>query len=298
MRPSLFITGVDGYLGSHLLERLNPSRYGKVVCLTRRSGRTHAAPNVDFCRGDLLEPVTFSTSLAECDTVLHMAAVTGKAAPATYFRVNRDGTATLLEACRKAGVRRFIFISTIAATFRDQSRYYYAQSKCEAEKLVERSGLEYMIVRPTIIMGPGAPVIESLSKLASAPVIPVFGDGTARVQPVSVRDVATFLLESTDDGAGFASGIVEIGGPEIMTIEELLVRIRRIRYGKTARVLHIPAGPVKAVLGAVEKVLLPILPLTSGQLASFTNDGTTNNSSGTLRIGAPRESLHDVLTSA
>jgi NADH dehydrogenase len=184
----------------------------------------------------------------------------------------------LLDTAREVGVRRFLFISSIAAAFRDQRRYPYAQSKRQAEQLVEGCGLDYLIVRPTILLGPAAPVIVSLSKLAAGPIVPMPGDGTARVQPVSAADLASCLLNTIEHG-GFGNRIVEIGGPESMTIEELLLKIRRVRYGKPARVLHLPAAPIAAVLGFFEKLLLPVLPVTAGQVATFTNDGTAHNSS-------------------
>jgi NADH dehydrogenase len=288
---SLFLTGASGYLGRHLLSRMGSAHFQKVYCLTHNAHLDSPAPNVVTVRGNLLDPSSYSTSLAESDTVVHLAAVTGKQPRSEYFRVNRDGTAALLQASRSAGVRRVVYISSIAAGFRDQTRYYYAQSKSQAEELVARSGLEYVIIRPTIIMGPGAPVLESLSKLAAAPVVPVFGDGNAQVQPVSVYDLATCLLDILQSG-NFGNRVIEIGGPEAMTIQEMLLAIRRIRYGKPARVVHVPAGPVATILGILEKALLPLLPLTAGQVASFTNDGTAQTSSGTY---IPRETLREIL---
>jgi NADH dehydrogenase len=291
---SLFLTGVDGYLGGHLLSRLDASRYQRVHALTRRERRPHLAPNIAFIQGDLLDPNGYSAPLAECDTVLHMAAATGKARPQDYFRVNRDGTKALLEAACRAGVRRFLFISSIAAAFQDVARYYYAQSKRQAEELVVKSALEYTIVRPTILMGRGAPVIEGLSRLAAAPVVPVFGDGRARVQPVSTGELATCLLTIVENG-GFENRIVEIGGPETLSIEELLLKIRRIRYGKPPRVVHLPAGPITAALGILEK-FVPGLPITAGQLKSFTNDSTAEpHLRGTCAF---RETIDDVLRQA
>lgn len=291
MPCSLFLTGADGYLGTHLLERMDPSRFEKIHCLTVAGGRRSPAPNITYVRGDLLDPRSYAGFLRGCDTVLHMAAVTGKAPREAYFRVNRDGTKALLDSSRAAGVSRFLFISSIAAGFRDQTRYYYAQSKREAEECVKTSGFDYLIVRPTILMGPGSPVLASLSKLAGAPVMPVFGDGSARVQPVSAADLATFLLD-TILGGPLGNRVVEFGGPEAMTIEDLLLKIRRIRFGKPRRVVHLPAAPVAAILGALEKVFLPVLPLTAGQLASFTNDGTAQTSPGTYHA---RETLEDIL---
>ena len=99
-------------------------------------------------RGDLLDPAGYAAALAGCDAVLHLAAATGKQSRAEYLRVNRDGTEALVRQARQAGVSRFLFTSTVAVKFRDQFRYYYAQSKQEAEAVVTSSGLRWTIVAP------------------------------------------------------------------------------------------------------------------------------------------------------
>ena len=167
MTGSLFVTGGSGYIGRHLLRSLDSHRYSKIVYLSRAAPAS--APSGEVIRADLLEGSAYAEALKGCDTVLHMAAVTGKSRPAEYFRVNREGTRMLIGECCRAGVRRFIYVSTIAVKFRDQHRYYYAQSKCQAEELVRSSGLQYTIVRPTMVMGKGAAVMEGLSRLACAP---------------------------------------------------------------------------------------------------------------------------------
>jgi NADH dehydrogenase len=196
--------------------------------------------------------------------------------------------------CRRAGVRRFLYISTIAAKFINQNRYYYAQSKRQAEEVVAGSGLGFTIVRPTIVLGKGSPILDSLSRLASLPVIPVFGNGRALVQPVSVDDLAASLVAILEDPA-FVRRTVEIGGPEILSIEKLLLRIRSARHPGGARILHLPAGLMAGCVGVLEKILLPVLPFTAGQIASFVNDGTIEADPRVARWQAAMQKIDQML---
>jgi NADH dehydrogenase len=208
-----------------------------------------------------------------CDTVLHLAAATGKHAPAEYFRVNRDGTEALVLEARRAGVQRFLHVSTIAVKFRDKSRYYYAQSKQLGEAIVAQSGLRWTIIRPTIILGRDSPALKALARLAALPVVLVFGDGRAPVQPVFVDDLAACLVAMLENELP-EGRTVEIGGPEVLSIEDLVLRIRRARGGGVVPVIHLPARPIAACLGWMEPFLRPLLPFTAGQLASYINAGT------------------------
>jgi NADH dehydrogenase len=269
MSGSLFVTGAAGYVGSRLLPALNSYR---IYCLARRKP-VAPPPNAVFLEGDLLDRGVYAKVLAECETVVHLAAATGKCRPEEYFRVNREGTRALVEESRRAGVKNFLFISTIAAKFQDQHRYYYAQSKRQAEEIVAAAGLRFLVVRPTMIMGKGAAVLQGLSRLAAAPVIPIFGNGRAVVQPVAVDDLNGCLAKILEEGA-FDNRTVEIGGPERLTMQELLLKIRRSQSGREARVVHLPAGLIAGTVGMLESLLLPLLPFTAGQIASFVNDGT------------------------
>jgi nucleoside-diphosphate-sugar epimerase len=270
MPRSLFITGGTGFVGSHFLRSLDPLEYPRIVCLTRTRPAS-AAKNVEFLQGDLLERGGYARALSECDAVVHLAAATGKCPPETYFQVNLEGARALVDECRRAGTKRFLYVSTIAAKFSNTSHYYYAQSKRQAEEVVAASGLPYTIARPTMVMGPGSPVLNGLSKLANLPVIPIFGNGRALVQPVAVNDLAVCLREILDD-TGLVNRTIEIGGPQVLTMQELLMKIRR--QGGRPQVLHLPAGLVSAGVSVLEKFLLPVLPFTAGQIASFVNDGT------------------------
>lgn len=275
MIHSVFVTGTGGFLGRSVMECLFREKSLRVVCLVRGAIPDAALPHIEYVRGDLLEPGGYAAALKGCETVLHMAAATGKCKSGEYFRVNRDGTERLVSQARQSGVKRFLFVSTVAAKFRDQYRYHYAQSKQAAEAAVRASGLAWMIVRPAMILGRNAPVLKSLARLAGLPIIPVFGNGRAPVQPVFVDDVADCLLALLQGQETLENEVLEIGGPEIIAMEELVLRIRQAMGKEPAPVMHLPTRAIARPLGWMEPFLLPILPFTAGQLASFSNSGTT-----------------------
>jgi NADH dehydrogenase len=273
MAASIFLTGANGFLGRRILPLLEAFPERKILCLVRRQSTGIQPKNVEFVLGDLLDSHSYADALAGCDAVLHLAAATGKHAPKEYFRVNCDSTKSLMAAAQQAGVRRFVHVSTIAVKFSDKSHYPYAQSKEQAETAVKQSSLHWTIVRPTMIFGAGAPVLDGLSRLASLPVVPVFGDGLTPVQPILADDLAASLVAMLEEES-LIGKTVEIGGPEVVSIENLLLRIRNSIGKASAPVVHLPARPIAACLGLVEPWLRPLLPVTAGQLASFTNSGT------------------------
>ena len=278
---TLFATGISGFVGRALLARLAPRRVpdGKGARPARilglsRNVTTVPAANVELVRGDLLKPERWEPKLAEAGVVLHMAAATGKLRPDEYQRVNVEGTRVVIEACRRAGVRRLRYVSTIAARYPELDRYPYGRSKRDAEELVRGSGLDWSIVRPTIVLGRRSALWDALRSLASAPVVPVFGAGRVRVQPILVDDLCDALADWIYDES-LEGQELELGGPEVLTMEQLLMRIRAaVRPGAAPRAVHLPLRPLMSVLRALEGPLLPLLPLTAGQLYAFAHDST------------------------
>lgn len=270
MRGSLLITGAAGFIGTHLLRRLPAARDQVIRCLSRAA--RPASGNLRWVAGDLTAPASYAPHLDGVTTVIHLAAATGARGRDEYYRVNADGTARLLEACARAGVRRFLYVSSIAAKF-DEPRYHYGRSKRQAEEAVRRSGLPFAIVRPTIVAGREGPAWRRLEALAAGPVTVLVGDGGTRVQPVHVDDVATALVRVLEDEM-FGCAAYDLGGPEIVTIEDLIRRIRRARDGTSPRMVHLPYAPLAWSLSLLERVLGGLLPVNAGQLSALVHDGT------------------------
>jgi nucleoside-diphosphate-sugar epimerase len=270
----LFLTGGTGFIGRQLLTRLAREDAHSVRCLTRRTAlpTERLDARVDVVTGDLCEPESYLEALRGCDVVVHLAGVTGKARRAEYFATNEGGTRALLDACRRANVRRVIFASSIAATYQDKTAYHYAQSKQRAEQAIRDGELNYLIVRPTIVLGKGSPIWNKLVTLAGLPVIPILGDRHVRVQPIYVDDVAEFLLSMTAV-SDLPDCAVDLGGPDVVTFEDLLRKIGRALRGRDSTVINLPARATIALLGWTERWLTPkLLPVTAGQLSTFVND--------------------------
>jgi NADH dehydrogenase len=269
----LFLTGASGFLGRCLLSRLASANFEKISCLSRSAPLGSSSRNIEWSRGELADNSAYSAALAGADCVLHLAAATGKLPPKEYFAVNVEGTRRLVEQCKLAGVQNFMFVSSIAAGFPDQTRYYYAQSKVQAEEIVRQSGLRYAIARPTMIFGKNSPVLAGLAKLAALPVIPVFGNGATQVQPIAVEDLANFILGVVDNDL-FRGETFDLGGRDVVSIEELLRKIHLLLRHSNAKTRHLPMGLLLPALTLLEIVAFPLLPITVGQLATFRFDGT------------------------
>ena len=272
---SLFITGATGFVGRSLLTQLDSSRYQIIYCLSRTptNGENAWPLGVKMIKGSLGEPESYASALADCRTVIHLAAVTGKAAPRQYFEVNAEGTKRLIEECERSGVENFMHVSTIAVKYKDKARYYYAQSKEVAEQAVKESRLRYLIVRPTIVIGPGGGPWRALSKLARGPLVALPGDGKARMQPLALEDLVDCLRRILAENL-FTNEVIELGGPEALTCEQFLKRIHARYRGKEPAVFRFPLKPLIAMLSVTEKIFSSMTPVTVGQLSAFWQDST------------------------
>ncbi len=277
----ILLTGATGFIGQVLLERLAAEPRNRVICLMRdlkalpRQYAGHS--NVETLRGDVTDPTTLA-SIPQGATVVHLAAATGAASDDDLHRINVDGTRNIVDACANANVAHLVFVSSIAACFDRLDEYPYGRSKQEAENVVRSSNINSTIVRPTIVLGAGSPIGETLFALSALPVVPIPGGGHIQVQPVDVEDVARAIAAIVDRGPHEES-LVEVGGPESLTMRELLRRMRQHRSGSSGPIVGLPLWPLRLMLKVARAVLGDKSPLSPGQLVPFSNDGTAAPSS-------------------
>ncbi len=171
----------------------------------------------------------------------------------------------------------------------------YQRTKFEAEELVRRSGIPFVIFRPSVIVGPGGGFIEILLRvLRLAPVAPVIGDGSYRLQPVDVEDVAEAFVQAAvrDDLQGRS---FEIGGPHKLTynrIVEIVCEEFGLRRGK----LHVPPGLVRPIVDLASNWRLPT-PLSSDELTMLFEENIVSGEKNALRdvFGLEPTSLRSTL---
>jgi NADH dehydrogenase len=162
---------------------------------------------------------------------------------ATYDEVNYQGTINLVDAAEAEGVTRFINVSQNGATPDHFSRFL--RSKGRAQEYVATSKLQWTAVRPSAIFGPQDEFFNSISRLVTlTPIVfPNIGGGKATFQPVHIDDVVESIVRSLDD-TGTIGKEFELGGPEVLTLEEIEKRILKA-MGTSRALIPAPAGLLK-----------------------------------------------------
>jgi NADH dehydrogenase len=160
--------------------------------------------------GDLKDPASLAAACEGIDTVITTANAALRQPPDTFETVDLNGTLSLIEAAKAAGVRRFIHTSALGAAPNHPAPIYAAKGTCEA--VLEQSGMTYTILQPHIFIEPWAGMVVGMPLQAGAPVH-LFGKGDHRHSFVSSADVAAFAVATVDNPAAANQRIV-IGGPQ------------------------------------------------------------------------------------
>ena len=225
---------------------------------------------VEVVQADVLDAESLARACEGVDAVVHMVAVVRETGGLTFHRVNYEGTLNLIRAAEAAGAQKLVHASTIGASSDPAVPYLY--SRWMAEQEIERSPLASTVLRFSVGFGEGDEFFNVLAALVKAsPVVPIAGDGTARFQPIAADDAARCLAASVDDDRT-AGQLLELGGPEHHTYDEMIDIIARTVGVRTAKV-HIPLdvfGPVVSLMEA----LMPRPPVTSEQLKMLGIDNT------------------------
>lgn len=190
----LAITGATGFVGSHLLSRAIAAGH-EVVALTRRPQEDR--PGVRWVEGSLDKRSALQRLVGDAQAVIHVAGVINAPDAVGFEAGNVTGTLALLAAATAAGLHRFVHVSSLAA--REPSLSLYGGSKARSEELVRRSGLDWAIVRPPAVYGPGDRETLELFKAARVGLVPLPPAG--RLSLIHVDDLARLLLALAEESA-------------------------------------------------------------------------------------------------
>ncbi|AKM10696.1 NAD-dependent epimerase/dehydratase family protein [Croceicoccus naphthovorans] len=181
------LTGATGFVGSTLLD-LALAEGHSVRALTRRE--QPAREGVEWVRGDLAAADALRALCEGADAVVHVAGVVNAPDNFGFVSGNVTGTQAVVDAAKAAGVGRFVQVSSLAA--REPNLSDYGNSKAGAEAVVERSGLDWAMVRPPAIYGPRDTEMFELFRAAKLGVVPLPPEGRASM--IHVSDLAALLL--------------------------------------------------------------------------------------------------------
>jgi uncharacterized protein YbjT (DUF2867 family) len=260
----ILVTGATGVVGTAAARALIAA--GHDVRLFARHARQDAARwrgEAELREGSIGSPLDITGAAEGCDAVLHIAGIAEERPPeATFARVNIAGTANLVAEAGRAGVRRFVFVSSLGA---DTGSSPYHVSKREAEAEVRAFPGDWLICRPGNVYGPGDEVISFLLQVVRGlPVAPLVGLGDQRFQPLWAEDLGAALAVAVER-EDLSGRVLLLAGTEVTTTQDLLDRLARLTGRDPVRV---PVPSVLASLGAQAASLLGVrVPFDDNKLA-------------------------------
>lgn len=285
----VLVTGATGFVGTHVVNALL-RRGHNVAVLARNPDRARSRYNrpVERLRGDLADPATLARTVGGRDAVIHLVGIIHETRTQTFDLVHRVAVENVVASMKAAGLRRLLHMSAMGTSSDSPSEY--GRSKAAGEAVVRESGLDWTIFRPSIIFGPGDGFVSLLAPIiAKNPLfIPVIGKGETKFQPVSVYDVARVYCDALEKPETIGRTF-EVGGPEILTLNEIYREIATAIGKRRKPLLHLPVWWGKILARVFESLAhagwIGAPPLTRDQLKSLSRDNAADVSATVTTFG-------------
>ncbi|WP_341947383.1 NAD(P)H-binding protein [Microbacterium sp. LWH11-1.2] len=246
------ITGGTGFVGRHLAERLDDA-----VVISRRSG-------VEITDVDAL-----AAAFEGCDTVAHCAGINREIGDQTFRRVHVEGTRAVVEAARRAGVRRIVMVSFLRA--RPDCGSGYHESKWEAEEIVRGSGIPHTILKSGMIYGPGDHMVDHVTRaVRTLPMFWTVGYRERTARPVPIDDAVDVLVAALE--GRIPDPTVAVMGVDEVTLGEAIRRIARVA-GRRPAFLPVPVWTVRVLAQLTEWAM--VVPLVAKAQARMLAEGVS-----------------------
>jgi uncharacterized protein YbjT (DUF2867 family) len=246
------ITGGNGFVGSHLADRLRAAG-DEVVLLSRSTGFDLARPDVP----------ALTEALRGCAAVVHTAGINREIGTQTYDAVHIRGTHALVEAARAAGVGHIGLVSFLRA--RPDGPTAYHRSKWAEESIVREGGIPFTVLKCSIIYGRGDHMLDHLSRaLFTFPIFSPVGLTERPLRPVAVDDVARILEAAAHGDPRLIGQTVAVVGPDTVVLSEVVRRVARI-LGRRPRFLPLPVA-LHLVLARIWEATMRIPLLSVAQV--------------------------------
>ena len=224
------VFGGSGFLGRHVIRALCKREYRIRVAVRRpelagylqplgRVGQIHAV------QANVRYPASVEAAMRDAHIAVNLVGILAKSGAQTFEAVQVRGAEAIAKAAAGAGAS-MVHVSAIGANERSPSQY--ARAKAAGEKAVLAALPSAIIMRPSVVFGPEDQFTNRFGALARlSPALPLIGGGTTRMQPVYVGDVATAVADAVD-GKAKAGATYELGGPEVLTMREIMATILEI----------------------------------------------------------------------
>jgi uncharacterized protein YbjT (DUF2867 family) len=270
------IYGGSGFIGRHVVRALAKTGARMRVAVRRPELAGHLQPlggvgQISAVQANVRFPDSLIAPAERADAVINLVGILVPRGRQTFESVQDEGARHVAEAARAAGARAFVHVSAIGADATSPAAYAYTKAAGEAAVANVFPGA--VILRPSIVFGPEDDFFNRFAALARiTPVLPLIGGGTTRFQPVFVGDVAKTVAASLI-GKAETGATYELGGPEILTMKEVMARV--LDYTMRRRLL-VPLPFWLATIQAAFLQWLPNPPLTIDQVRMLQVDNVVS----------------------
>jgi len=263
------ITGGTGFVGAHFARALVCA--GHHVVLVSR-GVDHRDKSILELTNSVCLPIglddenKLADAFAGCDAVAHCAGINREIGKQTYRRVHIQGTRNVVNAAKRAGVKRVALLSFLRARPNCGSSYH--ESKWAAEEIVRSSSLDYSILKAGVIYGKGDHMLDHLSHaFHTFPIFAFVGMKDQRLRPTAVEDITRILVASLVSGR-LSRQTVAVVGPQEMTLRETVRRVARV-VGKSPPMFPLPLFAHYVLAWCLERVMtIPMVSLAQVRILS------------------------------
>ncbi|MDI2033471.1 NAD(P)H-binding protein [Paenarthrobacter nitroguajacolicus] len=251
------ITGGTGFVGRHLAQRLGTT---ETVVVSRRTGTP--IDDVD----------ALAAAFAGCDAVAHCAGINREIGDQTFQRVHVDGTRAVIEAARRAGVKRIVMLSFLRA--RPDCGSGYHETKWAAEELLRHSGIEHTILKAGMIYGPGDHMVDHVTRaVRTFPIFATVGFRERTVRPIPVEEAVNTLVAGLE--GRISTPTVAVVGAEELELGTAVRRIGRIAGGRPLYV-PVPVWSIRMLARLTEWLM--VVPLVAKAQAQMLAEGVSEPS--------------------
>ncbi|MBB2485298.1 complex I NDUFA9 subunit family protein [Mitsuaria sp. WAJ17] len=249
----LLIFGGSGFVGRALCRQLVAAGFDRIIVPTRRRAHARALnvlPGVTVLEASIQDDAGLRTLVSQADVVLNLIAIL-QGSETAFEAAHVHWPRRLVQACEAAGGRRLVHVSALGVAEDAPSRYL--RSKARGEAVIRASGLDWRLLRPSVIFGAEDRFLNLFAELQqSFPVLPLAG-AKAQFQPVWVEDVATALCRLIE-APGAAGQVFEATGPQVLSLRELVQLSGRLLSRER------PVVPLPAALAWLQALFMECLP--------------------------------------
>ncbi len=268
------VIGGSGFVGRHVVRALAKRGYRVRPAMRRPDLAGHLQPlgsvgQIMPVQANVRYPDSVAAACEGADVVINLTGVLFSSGPQSFDAVHAFGAESCARAARQAGAATFIQMSAIGADA--DSGAEYARTKAEGEKRARSQFPMCAMVRPSVIFGPEDELFNRFAAMARfAPALPLVGGGHTKFQPVFVSDVAEGICRIADGGRDTAAKTFEFGGPEVMTMRDIL-EFTLDTIDRRRLLVNLPFGLAKLMASVLGLLPKPILTMDQVELLKSDN---------------------------